>query len=282
MPHTVEPAASFVGIGALKAGTTFLDAVLRAHPDVAMPVRLKETNYFSAHYDRGLEWYDSLFPAGGTIRGEISPAYATRPEAAARVAATYPQAKLLFIMREPVKRLVSQFRHFRQETGYAKDFDTFVAEHPNAVLASCYHECLQPWLERFERAQFHFMILERFSAEPDAEFDRLCGFLGVAPGVRPAELRTPANVTGVPRFPRLYVAAKRAGRALDGPVGLRIVDLVKRAGLAGRLRGRPPAGSSEVEVALPVRRRLEADTDRLRELVPDISRYWAATESSGP
>jgi hypothetical protein len=131
----------FQGIGARKAGTTWLDAMLRLHPDVWLPP-VKELHQFdgSTMYRRvvrnrspqkaisallngdpkAASWYlrflapfgrsDSLFPETGPfkIRGEITPAYQTlSTERVSDVAQLRPGIKLLFIMRNPVDRVLS-------------------------------------------------------------------------------------------------------------------------------------------------------------------------------
>ena len=67
----------FIGIGAQKAGTTWLDRNLRAHPQIWMPER-KELHYF----DRRIadmrsptdEWSASIFETGrARVTGEITP-----------------------------------------------------------------------------------------------------------------------------------------------------------------------------------------------------------------
>ena len=61
---------TFLGIGVLRGGTTWLHELLVSHPDVYVPARCKETYFFDLYYERGLEWYEGLFPprSGGGSR----------------------------------------------------------------------------------------------------------------------------------------------------------------------------------------------------------------------
>ena len=52
---------NFIGIGAQRAGSTWLYACLREHPQVYVPPE-KELHFFNAHFDRGLNWYKQQFP----------------------------------------------------------------------------------------------------------------------------------------------------------------------------------------------------------------------------
>jgi len=69
-----------VVIGAMKCGTTALHRYLGTHPEVAM-ADAKEVNFFQdpGEWHRGTDWYASLFDADSPVRGESSPGY-TSPD----------------------------------------------------------------------------------------------------------------------------------------------------------------------------------------------------------
>src|SRR3954454_1582153 len=110
---------NLIVIGAAKAGTTSLHHYLDLHPQIAMS-RWKELDFFSKEFDRdGLRWYESQF-ADAPVRGESSPSYTRHPEnpgAAARMASVVPDAKLIYIVRDPVDRYVSSSRSTRHALG---------------------------------------------------------------------------------------------------------------------------------------------------------------------
>ena len=66
----------FLGIGAQKAGTSWLFEALGLHPQLRFPAG-KEVHFWDAQRTNGLEWYRALFPAQptGVKSGEITPAY---------------------------------------------------------------------------------------------------------------------------------------------------------------------------------------------------------------
>ena len=103
----------FIIVGAQKAGSTSLYAYLAAHPDVDQPL-VKEINYFDLLADRGHAWYRRHFPVRSDTRhisGEASPMYMVHPYALERIARDLPEVKVIAILREPVSRLVSHYRH---------------------------------------------------------------------------------------------------------------------------------------------------------------------------
>ncbi|HVM40035.1 MAG TPA: hypothetical protein VM618_04550, partial [Acidimicrobiia bacterium] len=97
----------FVIVGSMKSGTTSLFQYLGLHPGVGLPAR-KELDFFVAHrnWRRGEGWYRSQFApvADGLVTGESSPNYTMRhlfPGVAERMAAVVPDARLLYVVRDP-------------------------------------------------------------------------------------------------------------------------------------------------------------------------------------
>jgi Sulfotransferase domain len=107
-------------VGAQKSGTTSLWEYLNEHPNVE-PACIKEMNYFDANYQRGIAWYRSHFPLqseqslpapGGqpTLTGESCANYMFHPLAPQRAAETVPDAKIIFLLRNPVDRAFSHYQ----------------------------------------------------------------------------------------------------------------------------------------------------------------------------
>ncbi len=182
----------FIGIGAQKAGTTWLDRNLRAHPQVWMPKR-KELHYF----DRGItdtgasndEWYASIFePGGGHVTGEITPAYSMLDQS--RVAHVYrimPHAKIIFFMRNPIERAWSQaVMHFSRAKGQKIESvaEKRVRKHfarKGSRLRTDYLRILDRWREFFSEGQIFVGFLEDIHFYPKDLLRRLYSFLGVDP-----------------------------------------------------------------------------------------------------
>lgn len=133
---SINPAQfpDFLVIGAAKAGTTSLHYYLMQHPEIFMPAAKEPTFfYFEGHkidfagdYDnqvweelavRDLESYQTLFKeAGHRIKGEISTNYLYyHASVAQRIYDYNPAMKLIAILRNPVDRAFSAFRHRRRD-----------------------------------------------------------------------------------------------------------------------------------------------------------------------
>lgn len=102
----------FMVIGAQKAGTTSVHEWLLHHPSVYVPAT-KETHYFTLFFDQPVRWYADHYQGSrpGQLRGDITPYYAFHPHAAARIAALIPTVRLVYLVRDPVERAISQYYH---------------------------------------------------------------------------------------------------------------------------------------------------------------------------
>jgi hypothetical protein len=113
---------TFFIIGAAKAGTTSLHHYLGQHPEIQMS-SVKEPMFFARPDDGAVpakgrigrrDEYEALFDPAVAVRGESSPNYSChpiRPGVPDRIQAAVPQAKLLYLVRDPVERTLSHHRH---------------------------------------------------------------------------------------------------------------------------------------------------------------------------
>ena len=88
---------------------------LLQHPQFVGAIN-KEVHFFDYRYDKGLPWYQSMFPIRsnlpeGTITGEATPFYMYHPLVAARLAESLPEAKFIVLLRNPVDRGLSHYYH---------------------------------------------------------------------------------------------------------------------------------------------------------------------------
>jgi hypothetical protein len=109
--HGVLP--NLIVIGALKCGTTSLHYYLNLHPQISMSSR-KELNFFieERNWSKGVPWYRSHFRENTEIHGESSPGYTAFPRfrgVPERMASLIPDAKLLYVVRDPIERIVSHY-----------------------------------------------------------------------------------------------------------------------------------------------------------------------------
>jgi hypothetical protein len=130
----------FVVVGAAKAGTTSLDFYLSLHPEIHM-AHPKETRFFMepprGRWNRGLSWYTGLFDSNKPVCGEATPAYSQWPAipgVAEKLQAVIPQAKLIYMVRDPLDRLKSHFRMVRRLESCHESLRAHLAASPDSRL----------------------------------------------------------------------------------------------------------------------------------------------------
>jgi len=101
-------------VGAAKCGTTSLHHYLDQHPDISMSQNKEPAVFSDGRWVDREESYDGLFDCAAPFRGDSSTAYSRYPvegDAAARIHAAVPDAKLIYLVREPIERTVSDYVH---------------------------------------------------------------------------------------------------------------------------------------------------------------------------
>lgn len=191
-------------VGAMKCGTSALHEHLDSHPEVAMS-RPKELNFFNGpaqaphgdpdtwwatgQWHRGLEWYSAQFDAEARARGESSPGYTSpsHPEVPHRMAAVLPDVRLVYLVRDPVERALSQYAHHRRDGQEHRPVEAAVLDPDAQYLArSRYHERIEPFLEHFDRDQLHVVVQERLLRHRDEELAKVHEHIRVDPTWRGA------------------------------------------------------------------------------------------------
>jgi hypothetical protein len=175
---------NFIIIGAMKCATSTLHEQLALQPGIFMS-EPKEPNFFSndSEYNQGMDWYSSLFAEATPedICGESSTHYTklpTYPETVARIEQHLGKVKFIYIMRHPIDRLVSQYIHEWSEGVVSVEINQAIAQLPQLIEYSLYTQQLQPYFDTFGREQVLPVFFERLLAEPQAELERVCQFIG--------------------------------------------------------------------------------------------------------
>lgn len=177
---------NLVVIGAAKCGTTSMHEYLDSHPDVFM-ARIKEIRFFAdPDYEEWLGHYMAMFESSATIVGESSPVYTRAPAvpgAAERMAKLIPNARLIFMVRDPVERAVASYQEERFQGLDTRPFDEAfddLDDPYNAFLsASRYAQQLEPYLEHFKRDQIHIVSFSDLGPNLQRTMKGIFEFLGV-------------------------------------------------------------------------------------------------------
>jgi hypothetical protein len=198
-------------IGAMKSGTTSLHEYLDTHPQIAMS-EVKEPGYFVEELGlpKGEKWYLSQWEPGARYRyrGESSTHYTKLPifqGVPERLFRFNPEARLIYIMRNPFDRVVSHYWHAVRDLfhgGELRPLLKAVQEDPGYLAFSDYAMQLEPYFERFGRDAVLTLTFEALIEDPQREIDRIYRWLGLAshPIGEPsgkAHNQKPEDMTGV-------------------------------------------------------------------------------------
>ena len=170
---------SFFVVGPPRTGTSWVHELLSQHANLPGPN--KETRFFDVHFGRGLKWYSDHFPVRRSDRptGEIAPTYFASPQARDLIAGTFPQAKLIFIFRNPVHRIVSMYRAKRAYGRFHWSFEQALDRDPELMESGKYATYLRAWQRAFPQNQILIMLYDDLRSDSQLFIDSLAGFIGI-------------------------------------------------------------------------------------------------------
>ncbi len=174
----------FIIIGAMKCATSTLHDQLAIQPGILMSDP-KEPNFFSNDeiYAQGLDWYGSLFKGAdeNTLCGESSTHYTklpTYPDTLSRMQAAAPALKLIYVMRHPMDRLISQYIHHWTEKEVSVDINRAILTHSILTEYSLYARQLTPFIKAYGQENILPVFFDSLVSRPQHELDRVCQFIG--------------------------------------------------------------------------------------------------------
>jgi hypothetical protein len=212
----------FIVGGTIKAATSSLFNYISAHPQVCGSM-IKETWFFSVNYtgdpEQDHKKYASYFhpTAENTVLFEASPEYlAYRENVAPRIRQLLPDAKLLFVLRNPVDRLYSSFNFDKGKLQLPQDlnFEDFIEhcerynndqttsaesgiaiKHLRALEIGNYGRYLANFYQEFEAENIKVMFYEEFESNPLEKLVEIAEFIGISPSFYHDFIMSRSNVT---------------------------------------------------------------------------------------
>ncbi len=215
----------FVVLGAMKAGSTSLYHALSQHPQV-LPASIKGVHFFDNRVGWGLPWYRAHFPlrsdveavarrTGRAVTGEASPSYLAHPRVPDAIADVVPGARLIAVLRDPVRRAVSHYNHNARKSAdqgevreplpfaeaLAAEDDRLAGEAERMLADPTYNSAafsrysyktrghyadqLERYASLFPRENLLVVQSEAFYRDTQRSMDRVFDFLGLDPWTVP-------------------------------------------------------------------------------------------------
>ena len=196
-------------IGVVRSGTTSLYHYLGQHPCIG-PSAYDEIGYFDENYHLGINWYKSLFPTkftrdkiikkhGKFLTYDVTPFYIYNPLVTRRIFESFPQAKIISNLRNPIDRAYSNYIIMLQDGDTTKTFEEIVKMemdeidksksklndesyivdifYENLLARGFYANQLEVWFEKFQKNQLLMISTEDLAQKTDQVLTKVFEFL---------------------------------------------------------------------------------------------------------
>lgn len=207
----MKPLCNTFIVGAAKSGTTVLYYLLNQHPDVCVPV-VKEPNYFSnidhdssdpvrpgnGPGDDGTVWtenlksYQKLYDPekNHAVKLDASVSYLYSTTAASQIADYDPESKIIMVLRNPIERAFSHYKHLLRDGRETVSFSEAISREQSRMQKGwefswhltnmgMYSDQIQRYFDRFEPKKIRIFILEDIKKDLSAVINELTGFIGL-------------------------------------------------------------------------------------------------------
>lgn len=228
----------FVGIAESKSASTWIYKCLLEHPEIC-GYKKKEAHFFTRFYDKGIDWYVSLFEhcPDRAVIGEYTPGYMRNRKAAERLHKHFPNVKLIACLRNPLDRLVSKYNADYVSGKIYADIDEFVDNFKLDALL--YYSHLSRFLELFPSKNILVLIYDDIAKDPAAFIQNIYRFLGVDDSFVPEAASKRVNLTSRDKFkyPAINRMVKRIHKTANRrKAGRIVVKTLKSVGGKNLLR----------------------------------------------
>jgi hypothetical protein len=204
---------AIIGAGPGRTGTTWLHRVLEGHVD--LPYGVKETQFFSTYYDKGIDWYTRHFryATGERPIVEICP-YLFDPRAPDRIKTYIPNCRIITTIRDPVDHSFSVYKLVAHYAWARGSFDEVLVSRPSLGGGNRYAFHLRKWFETFGRENVLVTMYDELRAQPQSYLDRVTDFMGIGRIALSARPEIGDDVHSFDRAPKNRRLARSATRLM--------------------------------------------------------------------
>ncbi len=267
----------------MKAGTTSLYMEVYSHPQVFLgqdkePHSLCNDEVLTP---AGRARYEAIYAKAepGQLCCDASTGYSKRPDfegVAQRALKVLPDGfKVVYVVRDPVGRIISQHHHEHAEGRVGPSIDEAVRQHRRYIQYSQYRYQLDPWIEAVGRERIQVIRFEDYVDCRRETVRRLAAFLGLDPdGCRLEEQRVYNKSQGKPVKNRFLNAVQHnaAYRRLLRPLAPLKLRLAIRQALFPKAR--QPLAPPTPETVAYLREALVDDVGRLEDWLGAREPLW--------
>jgi hypothetical protein len=190
----------FIIIGAQKCGTTALSLNIGKHPNIYINMNkdpaISEVHFFDIKWNRGIEWYKKQFNYSKKCVGEKTPELLYLANTFPNIQYINPYVKLIIILRNPVERAYSQWKH-NIKNGYDnRSFEeacndeiknklnenkTFWTAQRHYLQRGLYYKQIVELLKWFPMQNILILFQENVIQNMETEYNKVYSFLNLEP-----------------------------------------------------------------------------------------------------
>lgn len=229
----MNPLRNIFIAGAAKSGTTALYYLLGQHPQICTPV-VKEPNYFSnidiadditgpgtGPGDKNTVWthtkkeYDALFkfPESHSFRMDASVSYLYSRQAARHIAEYSDDAKIIMVLRNPVERAWSHYKHLVRDNREKDSFEAALEKEETRIQKGwefswhyrqmgLYSSQIRRYFDHFDRENILIFLYEDLKQNMPHVIQKAANHIGL-PDYDYKIDSEKHNVSGVPKSKKL-------------------------------------------------------------------------------
>jgi len=195
MENTGFPPSLYL-VGAQKAGTTSLADYLDQHPNIVLS-NPKETHYLTSIKNPNESWYRNCYVKtdNSSILLDASTSYSMMPLSdkslnidagrkkllgiPEKIKAMSTDAKIIYLIRDPVKRAFSHYVHYLRAGYENRAFMDAIENDPMYLEAGYYAKQIDPYLNTFGKDNVLILFFEEFIRDPIIKVEECFDFIGV-------------------------------------------------------------------------------------------------------
>jgi hypothetical protein len=274
---------TFVVAGAGKAGTSWLHACCDEHPEIFVPPKNKEIDYFSKFIDNGVEFYSAHYadiPDTINCSGDFSPSYMVDPQVPRRIYELLPDVEIYFVLRNPIDRAYSHYCMHVKGGSVATNPEDYLIPGSRYLEEGLYYRNITRFAEYFSETQIRIFFYDDLTENPVNFVSSFYESLGVNNQFRPHIVDKKFHSRGYrPKYQSLYnILVKHMQYMTNSSVlGARLVKAIRKSNAMAMLR-EINRGPAYPELSNELRERLheffEDDIKHLEKLAGRNLNVW--------
>lgn len=235
-----EKLPDFIIGGAMKSGTTTLHQILDKHPNVYMAegeigffdvdniIEHPDFNFFDENgiwYNQNINknpdlawkwYYDKFHKAENRIIGEDSTTYLASSMAAKRIGMQSKPIKMIFILRHPTERTISNYYHLLKSGRAEYNLEDTLQYNPYSIIRrSLYLDQLKNYYKHLYPENIKVVLFEDFLNDTQSVLKEVCDFLNISlEKFSSTDIKIHVNKTVYPKSQKIQLLYNRLNRSI--------------------------------------------------------------------